>query len=266
MGVRAHSNDNLTPDVRLPSKLNIADFRERLGNLDTQINNFSNDSLNNDILSKMDSSLLLPTSVSNPRQDSLIKNTSHAVNSQNNNNRMINDGEKPDTSPTIPFTITRTASSTSMSSSARVQVKTPLSHFSLRQGPDRDIPPLPAPHLRPSLLKHAAHLMAKKTQKRRQARSIYDIHTSMQTLSTNTYKERNKPRDLYFRYRLFVPSYRFSLKRDHRPTERRLFRDHLTVQMDAPSICKGMNNAIFYSHPEYGCKQYNLCIPQYSLR
>ncbi|XP_069978314.1 mucin-2 isoform X2 [Penaeus vannamei] len=54
--------------------------------------------------------------------------------------------------PPLPFTVSRT--STSVSASSRVHIQTPLAQISLRQGVDASA--LPAPHLRPSLLRLAA--------------------------------------------------------------------------------------------------------------
>ncbi|XP_042878854.1 mucin-5AC-like isoform X2 [Penaeus japonicus] len=54
--------------------------------------------------------------------------------------------------PPLPFTVSRT--STSVSASSRVHIQTPLAQISLRQGVDPSA--LPAPHLRPSLLRLAA--------------------------------------------------------------------------------------------------------------
>ena len=54
--------------------------------------------------------------------------------------------------PPLPFTVSRT--STSVSSSSRVHIQTPFAQISLNQGVDPSI--LPAPHLRPSLLRLAA--------------------------------------------------------------------------------------------------------------
>ncbi|XP_047476479.1 LOW QUALITY PROTEIN: mucin-2-like [Penaeus chinensis] len=54
--------------------------------------------------------------------------------------------------PPLPFTVSRT--STSVSASSRVHIQTPLAQISLRQGVDASV--LPAPHLRPSLLRLAA--------------------------------------------------------------------------------------------------------------
>ncbi|KAK7056582.1 hypothetical protein SK128_015614, partial [Halocaridina rubra] len=54
--------------------------------------------------------------------------------------------------PPLPFTVSRT--STSVSASSRVRIQTPLAQISLNQGFDPSV--LPAPHLRPSLLRLAA--------------------------------------------------------------------------------------------------------------
>lgn len=94
-----------------------------------------------------------------PKTD--LDNSDHdsITNINNNSNRT-----------TTPLIITRTASSTSVSASARVHIQTPLSRFSYRQGTDPSHTPLPAPHLRPSLLKLAAQSMSKAKERKRSRR------------------------------------------------------------------------------------------------
>ena len=60
--------------------------------------------------------------------------------------------------PTLaaPFKVSKTVSTTSVSASARVHIKTPLAQIKFDQGIGHYNPALPAPHLRPSLLKFAA--------------------------------------------------------------------------------------------------------------
>nr|XP_045602280.1 mucin-2-like isoform X1 [Procambarus clarkii] len=69
--------------------------------------------------------------------------------------------------PPLPFTITRT--STSVSASSRVRIQTPLAQISFNQGVDPSV--LPAPHLRPSLLRLAAE-----AQNAAQAAKILEDH------------------------------------------------------------------------------------------
>ncbi|KAG7164466.1 U-scoloptoxin(01)-Cw1a-like 6, partial [Homarus americanus] len=81
--------------------------------------------------------------------------------------------------PPLPFTVSRT--STSVSASSHVRIQTPLAQISLQQGVDHSV--LPAPHLRPSLLRLAAE-----AQNAAQAAKILEDHnpTASPTVTAQT--------------------------------------------------------------------------------
>lgn len=187
-----------------------------------------------------------------------------------------------------PFTVTRTASSSSVSASARVHIETPFSRFSLRQGADdAQAPALPAPHLRPSLLKLAAQAMTDRARRQsRRTRSVAsnDKATLVRrqppspppnlpvSLLTKTHSmERLLTGYANFRSFFLVPRFRATLKQDRRQTQTQKFRDNETSStpttiVDSESLCSGKTHALLAADTQTDCRSFHACIPQLSDR